>query len=111
MSDIFSPGAALLIATAIILDVIGFLGDLLIATGLGAIPGIILCAVSDILGVIFIGGADFLRTRQIAVRSKIGVKKILKRKAGKFLLTFIGEDLLSALPLWTIYVYSELRSG
>ena len=112
MSDFFSPMGTLLMMTAIILDVFGLF--CLIIDIIGDVEiGETLSWISDILGLIFIGGVSFVRARRAAFGvTKKEARKIISKRTGKFLLTFFGEILpiIGAFPFWTIYVYSELKS-
>jgi hypothetical protein len=103
MSDLFSPLGASMILIALLLDLFGLFclaldlaGDSDLGESLSIIP--------DILGAILLGGFSFLGQKR-------RTRKILKKRGGKFLLTFLGEltPFLGGLPFWTIYVYSELK--
>ncbi len=124
-NPLFSPEGALMITIAVFIDLFDFAFEFF--PGLGSIGSLLL----NITAVIFFGAWLFLRGKVFQVpASKTGqkiekagaeIKKeigaIIKR-AGKFRwllrpLIFILEfiPLVSALPLWTWLVYSELKSS
>ena len=119
-----SPEAAIVLPTAIILDILGILFTVLdIAYGIGEIPSWI----SDGVGIVFFGFWLLARTQSIKrlielvgqVREKRAkIKKLVSeaRKMGRgsrFAITFLGEILpiIGVLPFWTWMVYSELKNS
>ena len=134
MSSLFSPEALIMLPLAALLDIIGiicFIANIFFGAGE------ILSFIPDAVGLLFFGAWVTFRamtkpegkekkqelTIKVAERKKeqkIMVKKtrgIIKQgmkigRKGKFLIAALGElmPILGALPFWTIYVYSELKS-
>jgi hypothetical protein len=134
MTNLFSPEAVIMLFLAGLLDIIG-----IICLILDAVLGIgeIFSYIPDTIGIIFFGawvvfraatkeaGEEKLkelkgklaerREEREGVRKKKLKKKVAKKgmnKGLKFGLASLGEIIpfLGALPFWTIYVYSELKS-
>lgn len=109
--NLFSPEAVIMLPLAIFLDLIGLI---LICFGLDDF------FITDIFGILVIGGWMLARSQTITVSGKAkqrvekGLKKLLRGKGGKgrLLRPIIGELIpyVGALPCWTLAVYYELTS-
>ena len=113
-SALLGPGIVMLIL-AIILDIIGVICFVLnIFFVIGEIPSLI----SDIIGMIFIGGWMFFRSGKVGIperakkRPENLIRKLFRGKYKKFLTPVVGEvaPFVGALPFWTLSVYFELTS-
>jgi hypothetical protein len=123
MGVFFSPEALIMLPIAILLDIAGIAFTILdIAYGIGEIPSWI----SDGIGIIFFGLWILIRSQTMA-RPKALAEKVIERrktivravkqlrKMGRglrFAISVIGElvPIIGALPFWTWFVYSELKS-
>ncbi len=109
ISALFGPEGVVMMAIAIILDLVGII---LICFGLDDF------FITDIIGIIFISTWMFLRSSTVAVPKKMqertqkGVAKLFRGKWKKFLTPIIGELIpyVGALPCWTLAVYYEITS-
>ena len=118
MKGEIAAGDFVIFAMAILIDVLGLLCLFLdILFGIGEIFSFIL----DISGFIIFGLWALAKGESLSISSvkKKGkaaraAKKALAKKIGKrFAFTFIGEliPFLGALPFWTIFVYSIIKSS
>jgi len=109
IGNLFSPEGVIMLPLAVLLDLIGVI---LICLGLDDF------FITDIVGILLIGGWMFLRSQTIVVperaKQKVekGLKKLFRGKWSKFLTPIIGELIpyVGALPCWTLAVYYELTS-
>ena len=109
-NSLFSPESIMLIFAGF-LDVMGLCELLFLLIGgmklLGGstVIGEMISTISDVIGLIIIGGWSIMRSG--------GDLKSLKRKRVglRFGFTFLGEAIpfVGILPFWTIYVYSILK--
>ncbi|MGB2762405.1 MAG: hypothetical protein WBC21_02585 [Minisyncoccales bacterium] len=137
MSSLFSPEAILMLFLAGLLDLIGVICLLLdLVFGIGEV----LSYIPDGIGILFFGAWTLMRSQgeksKEEVKEEMGEKvaerqkkieemkkKRMKKKAKKtvkkgakrglrFGLAALGEliPVIGALPFWTIFVYSELKS-
>ena len=113
-SALLGPGIVMLIL-AIILDIIGVICFALnIFFAIGEIPSFI----SDIIGMIFIGGWMFFRSGTAEIPGKAKkraenlIRKLFRGKYKRFLTPMVGEvaPFVGVLPFWTLSVYFELTS-
>ena len=123
---LFSPEGVLMMTVAIGLDIFGLICLIFnIFFGLGEIPSWI----SDGIGIIFFGFWLLIRSQTLARERELVEKVMEKRmaiariartvKMGRILgrklrfgIALLGEilPLIGALPFWTWFVYSELKS-
>lgn len=100
---LFSPEGVLMIALAVIIDLTG-LAEFI------PVVGTIISFMSDMVGIIFIGGWMFFRSQTVTVTKRAAVRGT---RALRWLrpLAFVGEFIpfVGILPLWIIIVYLELR--
>jgi hypothetical protein len=123
---LLSPEGIVMMGAAVILDILGIIFTILdIAYGIGEIPSWI----SDGVGVIFFGLWLLVRSTlrpgttepeelvEKVMEKRRAIKRVARaaRRIGRglrFAIAFIGEVLpvIGALPFWTWFVYSELKS-
>lgn len=110
-SSFASPEGIMMLIFAGFLDVMG-LCELLFSLigkinplGGATIMGEAISTISDIIGLIIIGGWSI-------IRGKADLKSLKRKRVGlRFGFTFLGEatPFIGILPFWTIYVYSILK--
>lgn len=91
-----------MLLVAISLDMLGIItGILILLFGIGAV----LSYIPDFLGLFTIGAWVWLRTGKMPLTKRL--RRFLRRTA----VATVGEmiPLVGILPLWTIYVFLELR--
>ena len=105
---LLSTGGIAILPIAIILDITGMI---LLCVGLDDF------FLTDIIGIIFIGGWLWLRTGKVAETPRKGglfkmdfLRKLFRGKYKRFLTPILGEifPYVGALPFWTLAVYFEL---
>ena len=103
---LFSPEGLLMLTLAVIVDLAG-LAEFI------PVVGTIISFVSDMVGIIFIGGWMFFRSQTVTVTKRAAVRGTRALRWLRWLrpLAFIGEFIpfVGILPLWTIIVYLELK--
>ena len=107
MSVLSSPMDMMAVIVAIFLDAIGLIAYLISFLGLSGL-GEPISSISDIAGAILFTAWSIYKGGGI-----ISARKN-KKRITKLILSTIGESIpllpLGALPFWTIFVVSELRS-
>lgn len=107
-TGLLSTAGVIILPLAIILDITG---AILLCVGLDDF------FLTDIIGIIFIGGWLWFRSGKVVETPKRGglfkmdfLRKLFRGKYKRFLTPFIGEIIfyLGALPFWTLAVYFEL---
>lgn len=103
---LFSPEGLLMLTLAVIVDLAG-LAEFI------PVVGTIISFVSDMVGIIFIGGWMFFRSQTVTVTKRAAVRATRALRWLRWLrpLAFVGEFIpfVGILPLWTIIVYLELK--
>ncbi len=108
-AGLLSTAGVIILPLAIILDITG---AILLCVGLDDF------FLTDIIGIIFIGGWMLFRSGKVIETPKRGgglfrmdfLRKLFRGKYKRFLTPFIGEIILylGALPFWSLAVYFEL---
>jgi len=104
MPHAFDPEGMFILAWAIILDLMGIItGILILVFGIG----LLLSYVVDIIGILTIGVWSFFKTGELPITKRL--MRFLKRPG----LAAFGEllPIVGILPIWTLYVFTELRKG
>ena len=109
--SLLSPEGIIMLIFAGFLDVMGLCELLFLLIGgmkfLGGstVIGETISTISDVIGLIVIGGWSIMRGRR-------DLKSLKRKRVGlRFGLTFLGEAIpfVGILPFWTIYVYNTLK--
>ena len=104
--NLTGPEGILMLIIAVPLDLIGIIFFILSFFGIG----IAFSFITDIIGLIFIGGWLLIRTG--SVKSTKGAQEIAKKTLKRFGFTFLIElmpFLGGIAPSWTILVWKELK--
>jgi len=108
VANLLSVEGAIMLPLAILFDLISLILLIFALDDFG---------ITDIFGILLIGGWMFSRGQTVAMPEKTkqkvekGLKKLFRGK-GRFLTPVIGEVIpyVGALPFWTLAVYYELMS-
>jgi len=104
---LMSPEAFIMMSVAMILDFAGFLEFI-------PFIGSVISFISDVVGIIIIGGWILVRSGSFSMPQKTGSRAAEVAKRLKWFRPFaiIGEYIpgFGILPLWTLLVYFELKT-